>query len=565
MSEKSVGFNPDERLEEISKYYRHKLPFTLKSFMKDIEITKKEFFLLFLIFNSLMFLLLYQFGIIIGMPIEHDKSHLRELNLFKAASIFSGFIIGFFLSIYFVDKIKKPIRFIKSVIVSSLIIIFIQIPLILLEIEMELLFNIFYFTNILILIIAIMITWKIFLIKTTILERGRIMSYLLLFTILCIAIVLGSALINILIIIPIVFVVLTIILLKGNKDKYYFKFQTSLIEGQKKSLLKSFQLDLIKYYLFFFCFSFTGGLAFPLQDSIQFGVNALAGDTVLIFSLVIIYAIIIVILIGLLFDYAGRIFPLNYIILAIALATYIQIFRYGYYDVPLAIIFSAFIAALMCVPLLIGDTITRENFGSTLSISYFIIIIGMIVGLSFNMFITESLQSSSFREIFLMGTIFMFCIICLLFLVYMRETLPRKEQAWKNFLYHLYIIHDSGILLYEYAFIKEKKTDGSSVDSDLRAGGIIGVRSILKEIVQGEEEVKTIDSGDRVLMIKHSNQVVFALIIKEELIVLRKKMEALIEDFNKEFGELINEISSIGAAIHKFKPTEHIVLKYFGN
>ncbi|TFG23813.1 MAG: hypothetical protein EU529_06290 [Promethearchaeota archaeon] len=563
MSEKSVGFNSDEKLEEISRFYRHKLPFTFKSFMKDIEITKKEFFLLFLIFNSLVFLGLYQFGIIIGMPIEHENPHLRELNLFKAVSIFSGFIIGFLLSIYFIDKIKKPISFIKSVIVTSLILIFIQIPLILLK--MEMLLNIFYFTNILILIIAIMTTGKIFLIKTSILERGRIMSYLLFFTILCIAIVLGSALINILIIIPIVFVVLTIILLKINKDKYNIKFQTSIIEGEKKSLLKSFQLDLIKYYLFFFCFSFTGGLAFPLQDSIQFGVNALAGNTVLIFSLVIIYAIIIVILIGLLFDYAGRIFPLNYIILAIALATYIHIFRDRYYDFPLAIVFSAYIAALMCVPLLIGDTITRENFGSSLSISYFIIIIGMIIGLSFNMFITESLESSSFKEIFLMGTIFMFCIICLLFLVYMRETLPRKEQAWKNFLHHLYIIHDSGILLYEYAFIKEKQTEGSSVDSDLRAGGIIGVRSILKEIVQGEEEVKTIDSGDRVLMINHSNQVIFALIIKEELIVLRKKMEALIEDFNKEFGELINEVSSIGAAIHKFKPTEHIVLKYFGN
>jgi len=458
LSEKSVDFNPDEKLEGLSRYYRHKLPFTLKSFMKDIEISKKEFFLLFLIFNSLVFLFLIQFGIIIGMPIEHENPHLRELNLFKAVSIFSGFIIGFFLSIYFVDKIKKPIRFIKSVIMTSLVIIIIQIPLILLE--MDPLLNIFYFTNILILIIAIMITWKIFLIKTTILERGRIMSYLLLFTILCIAIVLGSALINILIIIPIVFVGLTIILLKGNKDKSYFIYQTSIIEGEKKNLLKSFQFDLIKYYLFFFCFSFTGGLAFPLQDSFQFGVNALAGNTVLIFSLVIIYAIIIVILIGLLFDYAGRIFPLNYIILAIALATYIQIFKDRYYDFPLAIVFSAYIAALMCVPLLIGDTITRENFGSTLSISYFIIIIGMIVGLSFNMLITESLEPSSFREIFLMGTIFMFCIICLLFLVYMRETLPRKEQAWKNFLHHLYIIHESGILLYEYAFIKEKQTDG---------------------------------------------------------------------------------------------------------
>lgn len=555
MSEKSVGFNPDEKLEEISRYYKHKLPFTLKSFMKDIEISKKEFFLLFLIFNSLIFLLLYQFG----LTIAQEQSHFREMDLFKAASIFGGILIGFLLSIYFVDKIKKPISFIKSVIVASLILIFIQIPLILLK--METLLNIFYFTNILILIIAIMITCKIFLIKTSILERGRIMSYLLVFTILCIAIVLGSALINVLIIIPIVFVILTIILLKRNKDKYNIKFQTSIIEGEKKR----FQLDLIKYYLFFFCFSFTAGFAFPFQDSFQFVVNTLSGNTALIFLLVIIFAIIIVILIGLLFDYAGRIFPLNYIILAIALATYIHIFRYRYIDVPLAIVFSAYIAALMCVPLLIGDTITRENFGSTLSISYLIIIIGMVVGLSFSMSITESLKSSSFKEIFLMGTTFMLCIMCLLFLVYMRETLPRKEQAWKDFLHHIYIIHDSGILLYEYAFIKEKQTDGSSVDSDLRAGGIIGVRTILREIVQGKQEVKKIDSGDRVLMIHYSNNVVFALIVKEELIVLRKKIEALIEDFNKEYGEIINNIGSTGVAINTFKPTKNIVLKYFGN
>ena len=49
----------------------------------------------------------------------------------------------------------------------------------------------------------------------------------------------------------------------------------------------------------------------------------------------------------------------------------------------------------------------------------------------------------------------------------------------------MYIIHDSGILLYEHNFIKEKDKLGErNVSADLKAGGIIGIKTILKEIVQ---------------------------------------------------------------------------------
>ena len=131
----------------------------------------------------------------------------------------------------------------------------------------------------------------------------------------------------------------------------------------------------------------------------------------------------------------------------------------------------------------------------------------------------------------------------------------------------MYIIHNSGILLYEHSFNKERKDlSFSDVSADLKAGGIIGVKNILKEIISGEKEIRTIDHGDRILMFKMNStgKVVFALVVKEKSIVIRKKLELLIEDFDKAYKDLTNEMSMGGVDMRIFKPIKLLARKHFG-
>jgi hypothetical protein len=362
-------------------------------------------------------------------------------------------------------------------------------------------------------------------------------------------------------VIPIIFVILTIYFLQKNQNKYKITFQKAITKKKEKR----FETELIKYPLFFFCFSFTAGLATPFYGSLHFGYDIIGGNIILMFSIVLIFTIIISLVMGIIFDFFGRMGVLTYIILAIAIATYMYIFRFYPADLYFAVVISAYIACLIIVPLLIGDRVTRDYYGKALSISNLTIILGIIIGMWLRVSMPKFITNDSAVENILSGSIFMSCIICFMFLLYMRETLPRKEQAWKDFIYYVYIIHDSGLLLYEHSFQEDKESNiNDQVSSDLKAGGIIGVKTILKEIMRGQKEVKRIDQGDRILLINHSEKVVFALVVKEELIVIRKKLEAFIEDFNTSFSEFTKDIGFTGVDMRLFSPIKHLAEKHFG-
>lgn len=546
----------DEDLADILALFRRKILFGSKFFTKDIEISKRDFFILFLILNSLIFLLLGQVGLDLMII---STSGIGNDN-FAWASILNGLLIGLIVSIFKVDKIKKPISFIKYILIFSLLITFIQISLVFFK--FTLLLNLFFFINVFFITIALMINGKLFLYRTNILERARVWSYLFIFSFIVIAIIFGILIFNYMIIIPVSFILIAIIVLnlKRNKNKIMF-------QKPKKSDKKHINIDLIKYYLFFSFFGLTAGLATPTDGSIQIFYNTLGGNIALIFIIIIVFAIISSLLIGIIFDYFGRIGALSAVIFAIALANYIHTYQSETQDLPLAVVFSAYIALIVCVPLLIGDSTTRDRYGKTLSFSYLLIGLGILLGLYLRISIPILILNVILAENVISGTIFMACIFCLVFLINMRETLPSKEQEWKNFLIHMYIIHNSGILLYEHSFNKERKDlSFSDVSADLKAGGIIGVKNILKEIISGEKEIRTIDHGDRILMFKMNStgKVVFALVVKEKSIVIRKKLELLIEDFDKGYKEFTNEMSMGGVDMRIFKPIKLLARKHFG-
>ncbi|MFX1366549.1 MAG: PAS domain-containing sensor histidine kinase [Promethearchaeota archaeon] len=137
--------------------------------------------------------------------------------------------------------------------------------------------------------------------------------------------------------------------------------------------------------------------------------------------------------------------------------------------------------------------------------------------------------------------------------------LPLKN--WRTSLIHIYIICRSGIPLYDYSFLKSK----DHLDASLISGGIIGLISILKTIIQGEKEIKTIDHGDRKLMFEtnRTNEVIFVLIVKEDLPIYSNKLNKLISDFDNKYQPLLKNIEQTCFTCDNWIDLELLVNKHF--
>ena len=132
---------------------------------------------------------------------------------------------------------------------------------------------------------------------------------------------------------------------------------------------------------------------------------------------------------------------------------------------------------------------------------------------------------------------------------------------WTDLLLHIYIFHNSGILLYDYPFVEDKKKS----DSVLISGGLVGMMTILKEVVQGERFIKIIDHGDRKIIFEMdtTNQIIFALIAKENLTIFHQKLLILIEQFDKNYQNLIENIKESCSVTGNWRNLELLIEKHF--
>ena len=132
---------------------------------------------------------------------------------------------------------------------------------------------------------------------------------------------------------------------------------------------------------------------------------------------------------------------------------------------------------------------------------------------------------------------------------------------WTDLLLHIYIFHNSGILLYDYPFVEDKKKN----DSVLISGSLVGMISILKEVVQGEKFIKIIDHGDRKIIfeLNTTNQIIFALIAKENLTIFHQKIFSLIEEFDNHYQNLIENIEESCSVTGNWRNLESLIEKHF--
>lgn len=559
MSVELEGFlqSEDEANRDLEKVYTEERLKAIRGLFQDIEISRPKFLLLVFVLNSL--------ACITAMSLDLGIFRLQtesELT-FNYLGFILGVIGGTIYSAIRLDRSGKRLFIVQFLLIIGAFNIIIQINLL----GFIGIFNFFsFFVTGFVIIALFLAIMTLFLEYTSILERGRVLSYLLIETITVLVFLsvishLAMLFLPILMYTPLLVIGFTVYYLHRSK-----KYEIKPLKSSKKEENWHLSKILGKYLAFAFFFSFTLTLAAPSSKLNDVVTQVIQSQEVNLEFLVIIGLLIIIstvgaVTMGYLFDSRGRLISISSIFLLIAIVTLLPLLDLS----PLfnaLVIFGLYIVILMCIVLLIGDITKRKNFGKVLTLGIMLLLLGIITSSFIKSNLSAWMDQDLNSDVVLLGIQYISSVICLIILVNSKETLPYKEKEWFNSLIHLYVIHKDGILLFDYKFDKEER-----MESDLVSGGIIGLTSLLEEIV-GQEKLRIIDHGDKKLMFKYSpgNEAIFVLLIKEDLIVIRNKLDNFIRDFVKKFGDKLKNFESYHVRDWKYVPIlieKHFEKKYF--
>ena len=120
------------------------------------------------------------------------------------------------------------------------------------------------------------------------------------------------------------------------------------------------------------------------------------------------------------------------------------------------------------------------------------------------------------------------------------------------------------MLLYDYSFIKEEL-----IEADLVSGGFVGLIAILQEITKERQRLKIIDHGGKKIMFGFNSDksIYIALVITEELLVLRNKLAYFLDDFEENFHIDMDKFAGVNVELWKSRLDplieKHFKRKYF--
>ncbi|HUY01586.1 MAG TPA: MFS transporter [Candidatus Deferrimicrobium sp.] len=136
-----------------------------------------------------------------------------------------------------------------------------------------------------------------------------------------------------------------------------------------------------------------------------------------------------------------------------------------------------------------------------------------------------------------------------------QETLPpRKELEWYRTIKHLYVIHENGVCMHDYAFRK------SETDSQLVSGGISGIMAIIQELTESKTRLKIIKQEDMNILLQYGTNITVCLLATEDLSILRKKMKIFTQEFEEFFRTVI---PNWNGNIDYFSPADILIERIF--
>ncbi|TXT60013.1 MAG: conserved membrane protein of unknown function [Promethearchaeota archaeon] len=508
-----------------------------KVFVRDIELTKEGFGYFVVGFIHFLFNLETLLFYFINIPAQIDLFLLSSIALFSIT-------LSFFLGGLIIDKIKKRMKgimYFSAFIPTGYLLILIPTHIsMFIGVALVIIFSALILIDLL----------TIFTHETTILNRGRLLSYSLTFSFIP-ASLLAFITSFYLFLAPVVNIVFFLGIYRIAGHYSYVETKERLQSTKKFKQILSGQ-SIIGYLTAFLTLGFVLGNAFPYGEEVF--AEPISFLITLLFSIAIS---------GILLDNQGRKWSFTASILTISI---IIIFS-GILRDLLTGIFVAVSMPFTFVLLftLIGDFSTERNTlkyrGRITSSFIFSGIMGFFLGMFIHFF---------FIDLYIMNPTFwwipelvdginpLFLIIILVWIMPLPEILSSKEADWADSLVDLYVFNKNSVCLYSKRFSGQLQE--SRLSEDLVTGGLTGVLSLISEITNEKKHLRMIDKGELKIYFSYGTHIILALTAQKYLPVLFKKSEQFIKRFEKIYHQ---QLSQFFGETTQFSETETIINRYF--
>ncbi|MFX0071835.1 MAG: hypothetical protein ACFFAO_12160 [Candidatus Hermodarchaeota archaeon] len=139
--------------------------------------------------------------------------------------------------------------------------------------------------------------------------------------------------------------------------------------------------------------------------------------------------------------------------------------------------------------------------------------------------------------------------------------MEQSHDFIKKNLIHIYILHKSGLPLFDYSFCNKNR----EYDSSLISGGIIGIINILRVFIKANKHLQMIDHGDRKIIFERNKtkEIIFALIVKEDSHIIRQKLKNIRKDFDYHYNNLLRDIKETCNITKKWLDLKNLIDKEF--
>ncbi|MHA1584488.1 MAG: hypothetical protein ACTSWL_04480 [Promethearchaeota archaeon] len=310
--------------------------------------------------------------------------------------------------------------------------------------------------------------------------------------------------------------------------------------------------ELIKYLVVFIIAGVIAGMSMPKNIFQLIISNTRNNPDYLLGNGFPLLFIFVIIFIGIIFDNSGRkaVIATLFLLVGVINALILLIQQDKEKLNIFGLIFLILIIAISLF-LITGDLGKKGFYGRILGILIIFTFLGIYFGMEMRILFFK--DESNF---YLPGIVISICVMIGLYLIsFLKTSLTPDERDWKSKLLHLYVVHQSGLLLYDHKF----KSEENLASNDLISSGLMGITALLKEITQGNQQLRIIDHGDKKLLFQWDSMHTFVVIavIEKDLVIIRKKAEDFCQLFEAKFRNQLDNYQ--GGDISEWNESEILV------
>jgi len=130
------------------------------------------------------------------------------------------------------------------------------------------------------------------------------------------------------------------------------------------------------------------------------------------------------------------------------------------------------------------------------------------------------------------------------------------ELNWPQKIRHLYVIFpEKGISLFDYSFKQEE-----TMESQFIASTLSGFVSMIQKFIKSEKKLRIVDYEDVKLLMASGRFIAAILITEENYPILRKKLDAFVQEFELHFE---NELSAFSGSVRPFQTAKALIENIF--